>query len=82
MLPYYRKHFIPLESNPDVFNELLRLFGASNDLRFHDVSSLDPDDFLEPAIALILVFPTTERYVQHIASEKCHLEAIQSEDII
>lgn len=37
----YRKHFIPLESDPDVFNELINLLGVSPSLRFEDVLSLD-----------------------------------------
>jgi hypothetical protein len=61
----YRKHFIPLESNPDVFTELIHKLGVSETLCFQDVLSLD-DDLLEflprPAYALVLVFPSTEAY--------------------
>jgi ubiquitin carboxyl-terminal hydrolase L3 len=59
----YRKHFIPLESDPDVFNELIRLLGVSPSLRFEDVLSLDgPHPLPGPPLALILVVPTTEGY--------------------
>jgi ubiquitin carboxyl-terminal hydrolase L3 len=59
----YRKHFIALESDPDVFNELIRLLGAPQSLQFEDVLSLDgPHLFPRPVLALILIFPTTEGY--------------------
>lgn len=59
----YRKHFIPLESDPDVFNELINLLGVSPSLRFEDVLSLDGPHLLPgPPLALILVLPTTEGY--------------------
>ena len=55
---HYRKAFIPLESNPEVFNELSALLGVSSDLHFEDIYTLDEPDFLpHPALALILVFP-------------------------
>lgn len=66
----YKKHFIPLESNPDIFNELLSLLGASKKLRFEDVLSLDEPDLLpHPAVALVLVFPTTDDYEAKRAAE-------------
>lgn len=62
-----RKHFIPLESNPDVFNTLIAHLGASKRLAFQDVVSLDDPD-LRP-LALILVFPTAEDYEARRAAE-------------
>ena len=54
----WRKAYIPLESNPEVFNELSALLGVSSDLQFEDIFTLDEPDFLpHPALALILVFP-------------------------
>jgi len=59
----YRKHFIPLESNPDVFNELIHRLGASKNLRFEDVYTLDDPHLLpRPALAAILVIPTTTKF--------------------
>ncbi|UPK92771.1 hypothetical protein LCI18_003706 [Fusarium solani-melongenae] len=62
----YRKHFIPLESNPTVFTELAHGLGLSPELEFHDVFSLDEPDLLSliprPALALVLVFPTSPNY--------------------
>ena len=75
------KHFIPLESNPDVFNELIRHLGASQRLRFEDVVSLDEPD-LHP-LALILVFPTPEDYEAKRAAENEKSEACgSSQDIL
>lgn len=62
-VPLFTKHFIPLESNPDVFNNLIGLLGASQSLIFEDILSLDePEQLPHPAVALILVFPTTSEY--------------------
>ncbi|KAH8898105.1 cysteine proteinase [Thozetella sp. PMI_491] len=57
------KAFIPLESNPDVFNELADVLGAPPELTFEDVLTLDEPDFLpRPALALILVFPGSRNF--------------------
>ena len=62
----YRKHFIPLESNPELFTELIHKLGVSESLAFHDILSLSDPDLLSfvprPALALVLVFPTTFNY--------------------
>ncbi|KAM5347619.1 hypothetical protein ACJ41O_007443 [Fusarium nematophilum] len=67
----YRKRFIPLESNPDVFNELAHKLGLSPALDFHDVLSLDDPDLLalipRPALALVLVFPVSPNHEAEIA---------------
>ncbi|KAI5861922.1 ubiquitin carboxyl-terminal hydrolase, family 1 [Durotheca rogersii] len=80
--PTYRKHFIPLESNPDVFNNLISLLGASQSLVFEDVLSLDEPDLLpHPAVALILVFPTTSNYeARKVAEDAARGEYNSSED--
>ncbi|KAM7193078.1 putative ubiquitin carboxyl-terminal hydrolase 1 [Naviculisporaceae sp. PSN 640] len=63
---HYSKHFLPLESNADVFNQLLRALGISPDIVFEDIFTLDEPDFLpRPALAVVLIFPTTERYEAH-----------------
>lgn len=59
------KHFVPLESSPQVFNELMYKLGVSQDLAFNDVYSLDPemlDFYSRPIHALIMAFPVSETY--------------------
>ncbi|KAK1834281.1 putative ubiquitin carboxyl-terminal hydrolase [Podospora conica] len=66
-----RKHFTPLESNPDIFNELVRILGLRPTLSFHDVLSLDDPDLLafvpRPVLALSLVFSTPSNYEEVLA---------------
>jgi ubiquitin carboxyl-terminal hydrolase L3 len=73
-----RKHFIPLESNPEVFNELIHKLGVSESLEFQDVLSLDDHELLaflpRPADALVLVFPTTEAYQKRHEEDDDRLE--------
>jgi ubiquitin carboxyl-terminal hydrolase L3 len=75
----YRKHFIPLESNPSIFTSLIHKLGASPSLCFQDVLSLDDPELLgflpRPVHALILVFPTTEAYEERVRSEESGVEA-------
>jgi ubiquitin carboxyl-terminal hydrolase L3 len=74
----YRKHFIPLESNPEVFTELVHKLGVSESLEFQDVLSLDDADILaflpRPVHALILVFPTTDTYEERVREKDSCLE--------
>ncbi|KAI9866106.1 MAG: ubiquitinyl hydrolase 1 [Trichoglossum hirsutum] len=69
----YRKHYIPLESNPDLFTKLIHKLGVSSSLAFEDVLSIDDPDLLafipRPAFALILVFPTSNVYEEETAKE-------------
>ncbi|KAI1423022.1 ubiquitin carboxyl-terminal hydrolase, family 1 [Xylaria sp. FL1777] len=61
MTPEYKKHFIPLESDPAIFSRLIHLLGAPKSLVFEDVLSLDEPHLLpRPALALIFIFPTTD----------------------
>ena len=66
MATKYNKHFIPLESNPDLFTQLMHLLGGGPSLTFQDVFSLDDPDLLafieRPVHALVLTFPTTQLY--------------------
>ena len=69
----YTKHFIPLESNPDLFTQLIHILGVSSNLVFQDVLSLDSDMLAlipRPVLALILVFPTSEVYEKEKAIEE------------
>ncbi|TEA22306.1 Ubiquitin carboxyl-terminal hydrolase isozyme L3 [Colletotrichum sidae] len=67
----YNKAFIPLESNPDVFNELIALLGASPSLQFEDVLALDDPALLpQKILALVLVFPTTPTFEARLEAEE------------
>ena len=72
--PVYKKHFIPLESNPEVFNNLILHLGAPECLAFQDVVSLDPESLPRPALALIMVFPTTDSYEARKTAEDATYE--------
>lgn len=69
----YRKHFIPLESNPELFTELIHRLGVSSAIGFHDVLSIDDPELAfipRPALALVLVFPTTATYEEYTSDEE------------
>jgi len=71
----YQKHFVPLESNPDVFTQLIHDLGVSPDLSFQDVLTLDDSAlFPRPALALILIFPTSDAYETQKAKEEAEYE--------
>jgi ubiquitin carboxyl-terminal hydrolase L3 len=74
----YRKHFIPLESNPEVFTELIHALGVSPTLSFQDVYSLDDPELLafipRPVYALVLVFPCGDEYEEKVAKEEAGLD--------
>ncbi len=67
----YRKHYIPIESNPDIFTQLIHKLGVSTTLVFQDVLTIDRPQLLpHPAFALILVFPTSDAYETQKAKEE------------
>ncbi len=70
----YHTHYIPLESNPIIFTKLIHKLGVSPSLAFHDVLSIDEPNLLaiipRPALALILVFPTSSNYEEYKAIEE------------
>lgn len=67
----YKKHFIPLESNPTLFTKLIHELGVSESLSFHDVWSLDENELLalipRPVLALVIAFPTPPNYENRLA---------------
>ncbi len=74
----YQKHYIPLESNPDLFTKLIHKLGVPPSLAFVDVLSIDDPDLLAfiplPAFVFILVFPTSNTYEDEIAREDTNKE--------
>ncbi|KAI9691039.1 MAG: ubiquitinyl hydrolase 1 [Bathelium mastoideum] len=71
------KHYIPLESDPEVFTDLARQLGVSQDLSFQDIYSLDDADLMavvpRPVLALILIFPTSAAYEAQKAQEEADI---------
>ena len=69
----HRKSFVPLQSNPTVFTELIHKLGVSPLIAFHDVLSIDDAELLaftpRPALALVLVLPTSTAYQDYKAKE-------------
>ncbi|KAL9608873.1 MAG: hypothetical protein Q9167_006309 [Letrouitia subvulpina] len=65
----YAKCFIPLESDPSVLNDLMYDLGVSTTLALVDVVSIEDPTLLgvisRPALALILVLPTSDEYEEH-----------------
>jgi ubiquitin carboxyl-terminal hydrolase L3 len=79
MATQYRKHFIPLESNPEVFTQLIHDLGVSPKLSFQDVLTLDePAMFPRPALALVLIFPAAETYESQRVKEDAQYEEYAS----
>jgi ubiquitin carboxyl-terminal hydrolase L3 len=66
MTTQHRKVYIPLESNPDVFTELIGKLGAEAQLSVQDIYSLDDPDMIamvpRPVYALIFNLISTEKY--------------------
>jgi ubiquitin carboxyl-terminal hydrolase L3 len=53
----YQKHFVPLESDPEIFTRLMRDLGMSESLKFIDVWSIQEQVVARPVLALIVIFP-------------------------
>ncbi|KAF7330047.1 Ubiquitin carboxyl-terminal hydrolase [Mycena kentingensis (nom. inval.)] len=73
----HRTHYIPLESDPEIFTELIVNLGV-RDLQFHDILSLDLADVAPsgplalpgPVYALVFIFPTTQEYEAELKAAK------------
>ncbi|KAF2811089.1 cysteine proteinase [Mytilinidion resinicola] len=61
-----KKHFVPLENNPEVFTHLVHLLGVSPELGFYDIYSIDEPELLafipRPVHALIFICPAKAYY--------------------
>ncbi|KAG5882160.1 hypothetical protein JTB14_002885 [Gonioctena quinquepunctata] len=63
----------PLESNPDVLNKFMHLVGVPDKYKIVDVYGLDGDALAwvpQPVIAMILLFPCSEKYYEYVKKEK------------
>jgi len=75
------KCFIPLESGPPVLTDLMYDLGVSTSLALVDVMSIEDPTLLgvisRPALALILVLPTSDEYERHRRSTKRMVEVAE-----
>lgn len=63
---------LPLESNPDVMNKFIHLLGVPENWNIVDVYGLDSDALAwvpRPVIALILLFPCSDKFYEHAKQE-------------
>jgi ubiquitin carboxyl-terminal hydrolase L3 len=62
----HRKIYIPLESDPEVFTELIRKLGVKPELTIQDVFSVDDEALIamtpRPVYALIFTLLVTDKY--------------------
>uniref|UniRef100_A0A7S0VS93 Ubiquitin carboxyl-terminal hydrolase n=1 Tax=Hemiselmis tepida TaxID=464990 RepID=A0A7S0VS93_9CRYP len=68
---FFRKKWLPLESNPEIFNALAGQLGMPPGVCFHEVFGLDADLLAmvpSPASAVLVCFPLTESYKDKAAS--------------
>ncbi|KAI0438725.1 Coproporphyrinogen III oxidase [Xylaria telfairii] len=85
-------YFIPLESDPELFTELIHTLGMSSRLAFHDLLTLSPSDgellapVPRPALALIFVIPAPDGYTVRLAEEErdmpAHDKSGDEEDVV
>ncbi|KAG9029315.1 ubiquitinyl hydrolase 1 [Tulasnella sp. JGI-2019a] len=73
--------WIPLESNPDVFNSWARKLGMANTAHFEDIYGLDPELLAmvtKPVKAVLMIFPISP---QMEASRKTDDEAMRKDGL-
>jgi len=70
---FFRKKWLPLESNPEVFNGLGRQLGLPAGVEFYEVFGLDPDLLAMvpgPVEGVLVCFPLTERHKDSLLERK------------
>lgn len=76
----YEQHFIPLESDPQIFTSLIHNMGVPKSFKFIDIWSLEADqlhdirfEIQSPVEALILILPDcpaySEQRIEHSVPE-------------
>ncbi|KAI8638958.1 hypothetical protein BD408DRAFT_372556 [Parasitella parasitica] len=70
------QRWVPLESNPEVWNEIIHKAGVDEKYNYKDVLGFDPEllALLPPDVeAIIFLFPITEAYEKFKEEEEAHL---------
>ncbi|KAG2234370.1 hypothetical protein BDF21DRAFT_415853 [Thamnidium elegans] len=70
------KRWVPLEANPEVWNEIVHKCGVDPSWNYVDVYGFDPELLAmipRPVQAIIFLFPITEAYEKFKAEEEAHL---------
>ncbi|KAL8784587.1 MAG: hypothetical protein Q9195_008988 [Heterodermia aff. obscurata] len=81
----YADCWTPIESNPEIFTELAQNIGLSKSLVFEDIWGLDPDSIAllsRPVLAVVLVFPTGEKYEQNVAAGNIEKPSTTDDNVI
>lgn len=66
------KAWIPLEGNPDIWNEFSTRLGVKSEYEFIDVYGTDPELLLmvpQPVLSIVLLFPITPKYEEKSKNE-------------
>ena len=74
----------PIESNPKIFTSLAQSIGLSPSLAFQDVWALDTDTIAllpRPVYALVLVFPTDEKYEETRSAREASKSLMADDEI-
>jgi len=70
-----RKHWLPLESNPDLMNEYIWRLGVRSKFQFHEIMHPDLLDMVpQPVYAVLCLFPISEVSEKHKAEEAALIE--------
>jgi len=70
-----RKHWLPLESNPDLMNEYIWRLGVSPHFQFHEILSPELLDMVpQPVYAVLCLFPISEASEKHKGEEAAAVE--------
>uniref|UniRef100_A0A8D8Y4V3 Ubiquitin carboxyl-terminal hydrolase n=2 Tax=Cacopsylla melanoneura TaxID=428564 RepID=A0A8D8Y4V3_9HEMI len=68
--------WVPLESNPEVMNQFLAALGVPKKWQIVDVYGTEPDLLAivpQPILALIMLFPCTDKYEEHVKQQEKEL---------